>query len=304
MSKNWTSQGLVWDIDKVNIPWLGTHMAVPVINHLEDDVFRAYFCSRDYGNRSRIGFFDFDINLPKTILNFSQRPVLEFGDLGAFDDCGVTPTAIIHHDGKYLLYYVGWSRSETVRFGLFAGLAISEDGENFYRHSLAPILERSSVDPYLTATSSVLRLDGRWLMWYVSGDGWRKLGDETYPRYNIKLAVSKDGTNWDRKGRVCIDYDGQDEYAIAKPSVIFEEGVYKMWFCAKGNEYKIHYAESSDGAAWVRKGEINMRNDVDDFDSLMQAYPSVIAHKGAKYMLYNGNEYGLHGIGLAKSRDE
>jgi hypothetical protein len=31
----------------------------------------------------------------------------------------------------------------------------------------------------------------------------------------------------------------------------------------------------------------------------MQAYPCVFKFKGKKYMLYNGNNFGVEGIGLA-----
>ena len=39
--------------------------------------------------------------------------------------------------------------------------------------SSAPILDRSDVDPFLTASPCVLMEDGLWRMWYVSGVGWQ-----------------------------------------------------------------------------------------------------------------------------------
>ena len=56
------------------------------------------------------------------------QPVLGLGELGAFDDSGVTSSCLVTHDGRKYLYYTGWTRGVTVPFYLFAGLAISSDG--------------------------------------------------------------------------------------------------------------------------------------------------------------------------------
>ena len=37
----------------------------------------------------------------------------------------------------------------------------------------------------------------------------------------------------------------------------------------------------------------------DGWDSEMICYPYVFDHKGKRYMLYNGNDYGKKGFGLA-----
>ena len=37
----------------------------------------------------------------------------------------------------------------------------------------------------------------------------------------------------------------------------------------------------------------------DGWDSEMICYPFVFDHKGKRYMLYNGNDYGKKGFGLA-----
>ena len=65
----------------------------------------------------------------------------------------------------------------TVPFALFIGCAISDDGgETFRKVSPAPVLGRSAVDPFLTASPSVLYDEGRWRMWYVSTTGWHPTG--------------------------------------------------------------------------------------------------------------------------------
>ena len=82
----------------------------------------------------------------------------------------------------------------------------------------------------------------KWLMWYVSCNEWV---NENYPKYDIKLAVSKDGKKLAQDGNSSIKLKNK-ERAITRPSVLFENGLYKMWFCyeKKVGKYKIGYAES------------------------------------------------------------
>ena len=137
-------------------------------------------------------------------------------------------------------------------------------------------------------------------IFYVSGVEW--INKDT-PRYNIKTAKSKDGFNWERRGKVAIDFKNPQENALARPYVIKEENIWKMWFSYKGNSYKIGYAESSDGENWERldnQAGINLSEN--GFDSEMIEYASIVKYGDTKYMFYNGNNYGYDGIGLAISK--
>jgi hypothetical protein len=209
--------------------------------------------------------------------------------------------ASIAIDGdRRLAYYSGWSLGVTVPFYFFAGLAISEDaGQTYRRHSDAPILDRNAVDPYLTGSSFVLNEGGRWRMWYVSGTGWDG-GEEPRHRYLIKYAESADGIEWERDGTVCIDHRDDSEYAISRPCVVHDGDRYRMWFAARGESYRVGYAESADGIEWERDdGSAGIDPSADGWDEEMVAYPFVCAHDGLLYLFYNGNGYGRSGIGYA-----
>jgi len=241
------------------------------------------------------------MNAIGTIRRVSEKPVIGLGPLGAFDDSGVSTSCIVNYQEKKYHYYVGWTLGVTVPFYFYVGLAISIDGgETFRRISPAPILERNDVDPYLTASPCVLVEDGRWRMWYVSGTGWELKDNRPRHYYHIKYAESSDGIHWNREGIVCIDYQSENEYAIARPCVIKEGGIYKMWYSYRGDSYRIGYAESTDGIKWARKDE-DSGIDVSEsgWDSEMIEYPFVFDHNDGRYMFYNGNGYGKTGIGLA-----
>ena len=232
---------------------------------------------------------------------FDEKPVLAPGSIGTFDDRGVTSSCVALADGRLLHYYTGWNLGVTVPFYLAIGCAVGlGEGERLEKISRAPILGRSSADPFLTASPSVLEENGTWRMWYVSGTDWYVEGGETRPRYLVKYAESDDGLAWRATGLVCIDYRNDDETAIGRPCVLKDGGIYKMWYCARGPAYRLGYAESSDGFVWDRRdGEIAVTGVPEEWDSEMQAYPFVFDHAGARHMLYNGNGYGATGIGLA-----
>ena len=84
------------------------------------------------------------------------------------------------------------------------GLAISKNnGLNFKRYSRSPILKLTNKEPFSILTAPyVMRIKkNKWLMWYVSCNEWV---NENYPKYDIKLAVSKNGKNWLQDGKAAI----------------------------------------------------------------------------------------------------
>lgn len=285
--------------------WMRSHTAVPFAIPYKNNKIKIYFSVRNKLNKSQIAYVIFNMKNKKIVGNIKKKPVLINGDLGCFDENGVTPSWILNINKKKYLYYVGWGSSASVRMQLFAGLAISKNNkDNFLKYSQSPILERNIYDPYLTATLCILKEKNIFRMWYVSGDKWLKKDKETFPKYNIKYAESTDGINWIRTGKICINYKNKKEYAIARPSVIKVFDVYHMWYCYKqfNNEYKIGYATSKNGIDWKRIDKcIGLKSkDKKSWDSQMLAYPHVFKFKNNIYMLYNGNGYGMSGIGLAK----
>jgi len=296
----WVKKGLIFEpTGKFN--WMVTHAAAPYAERIGEDHYRIYIYGRNSENKSQIGYLEININEPRKILHITENPVLGLGALGCFDDSGVMPSWVIDHENLKYLFYTGWTQGVTVPYYFYAGLAISRDGgKHFERVSKAPILERNSVDPYLTASPCVLIENGAWRMWYVSSVRRTLENSEAKTYYHINYAESKDGINWERRGIVCIDFKSKDEHAIARPCVLKEDGIYKMWYSYGGKSYRIGYAESKDGVNWERKDdEVGIDVSASGWDSEMIEYAFVFEHKGKKYMLYNGNGYGKTGLGYA-----
>lgn len=296
--------------------WMKTHAALPATLPLRSGQLRVYFATRDEQSRARIGWLDLNLGSareiggmlsspdrfhPAAIASVSKAPVVDLGPLGAFDDSGVTTGCVVKLAGAAYLYYTGWSLGRTVPFYYAVGLAVGDDdGATFQKVSSAPILDRSDVDPYLVASPCVLIEGGVWRMWYVSGVRWEMHNNVPRHYYHIRYAESRDGLHWTRTGRVCVDFASPNEYAIARPTVVRDGRLYRMWFSCRGQAYRLGYAESVDGVSWTRRDDLaGLDATADGWDSEMICYPHVFDHAGRRFMLYNGNGYGRTGLGLA-----
>jgi hypothetical protein len=283
-----------------NAEWMRTHAAVPIAESIGGDLFRIFFSSRDSLNRSHTGFVIIDITKPQQVLSVSSTPVLAPGLLGTFDDSGAMATWITKVAGSSFLYYVGWNLGITVPFRNAIGLAIGDAERGYVRLSEGPIVDRSAEEPHFCASCCVLEHGGLWRMWYLSCTRWSIYEGGPRHHYHIKYAESDDGIRWRRLGRVAIDFSNDAEYAISRPSVIRDPDAWRMWYSYRGDAYRIGFAESEDGLNWTRRdsqGGLDVSSS--GWDSRMVEYPFVFDHRGQRYMVYNGDGYGLTGFGLA-----
>lgn len=298
----WKKMGLIY-APKGNQIWAQNYTHLPTVEVIDEKIIRVYFAALDQYKFGRIGYVDLDIHDPKRILNVADEPVLDLGRLGTFDDCGVVPSCVIEKDNKKYLYYIGFQRMQKVPYMLFTGLAVNDgSSEKFERISSTPVLDRSNLDPFSRSAPYVLVENKVLKMWYWSCQKWTHEGKEA--RYNnvIKYATSSDGINWHDHDRICISPNFINEYAVGRPSVVNDAGIYKMWYSIRSFDklYSIGYAESLDGITWVRKdSEVGIDKSTEGWDAQMICYPYVVDIKGKRYMFYNGNQHGATGFGYA-----
>lgn len=294
---SWRRRGLVFSPTRTW--WMRSHAMMPTPERLEGSLVRLYFSGRDRDNQSHIGWVVFDLEDPTEPLDVSSQPVLSPGELGTFDDNGVTPSCLIDVDDDEYLYYVGWNPGSTVRVHLFGGLAVRR-GDCFQRKSRAPVIERTAIDPFLNTAPWVVAAGDALRMYYVAGVGWEH---RDLPRYHIKYAHSSDGVAWERhRDWIAIDFQDGTETALARPFVLQSDGLYRMWFSTKRGTYSIGYAESQDGLDWDRNDHhAGLRPSDAGWDSQMVEYGVVVEHEGELFMFYNGNDYGQDGFGLVTS---
>jgi hypothetical protein len=279
-------------------PWMASHAANPVADPRGGDLYRIYFSTRDASNRSSIAWVEVDMRDPCRVLRAASEPVLAPGTIGSFDDSGCSMGCIVRRGAQRSLYYMGWNLGVTVPWRNAIGLAVSTDGERFERVSLAPVMDRGDADPYTLSYPWILAEPDGWSMWYGSNLEWG--ATQADMNHMIKFAHSSDGRSWQRDGRVAVPPAHPGEYAFARPCVVRDGALLRMWYAFRGESYRIGYAESHDGRAWTRKDrEAGISTSPGEWDSDSIEYPAVFDHGGARYMLYCGNGYGKTGFGIA-----
>ena len=296
-----------WIFDPSEHDWAGSHAQVPTPFLYEDRV-RVFYADRYEDGRSYTTYLDLDRGDLTRILYFHKQPILPFGAPGTFDDDGAMPSFALRNDGKVWLYYSGWNRGVTVPYRNSVGIAVSDDdGASFRRLYEGPVLERCPQEPYIAVTPSILREDGLWRMWYISGVRWTEVEGRYEPVYVIKYASSRDGVTWDRPNHLCIPQAHPDE-AFSHPTVIGDGDRYRMWYCFRDSTdyrdgagaYRIGYAESDDGLAWTRLDDVGGLGVIPGGRaSTMTCYPFATVIDGRTIMFFNGNGFGRTGFGYA-----
>ena len=286
-----------------------------------DDYIRIYFCCRekpDIQGRtvSRMTYLDVDRSNPMKILHIADHPIMQLGGLGEFDEFGQYPFSVIRDGDIVRGFYGGITRCESVPMNAAIGECISTDGGDYFsKLGKGPILSYSIDEPFVLGSPKIRRFDGIYYMTYSAGKKWTvKEGKRPEICYKLRMAVSKDAFNWEKKHiNLIVDRIGDDE-SQACGDIIFRNGTYHMFFCYRGHEdfrknlknsYRIGYASSEDLISWKRKDEI-VGIDVSNegFDNEMVAYPHVFETNGETYMLYLGNEVGRYGFGIARLKGE
>lgn len=300
----WQKLGHIFCADKQS-DWLYSHAMIPVAEQVDGDLFRIYFSSRDKLNRGHGAYLELDMRSPLDVLRVHDRPILEPGELGCFDDSGALPNSIVNVGDRKLLYYTGINLGVTVKIRNSIGLAEwNEANHRFERCFHGPIIDRTREMPHFVATPEVRYENNRFRAWFTSCIGWKLVSGEPKHFYRLEYSESADGIHWERNGIIAIDFKDQYEYALGVPRVIKDKYEYKMWFCSRATKdcpsYRIRYATSKDGINWERQDQL-AGIDVSDsgWDSQMICYPYIFDHAGQRYMLYNGNSYGKTGFGLA-----
>ena len=279
---------------------------------LLDDRLRIYFSGRpapdaDGNYVSFTGFADFDRWDLTKLIRVSDEPIMPLGGLGAFDEFGTYPVSMIGDR----CYYAGWNRG-SARFDTAIGLAISDDGgETFKRvgHG-GPVLGASLYEPFVLSGPKIRFFDGQYWLFYIAGKEWRMCKGRAEPIYKIRCATSRDGFHFNPLNVSLIT--GPKDEVQSGPDVHYSDGRYHMYFCFRnfghhpGREggLRIGYASCMDlNDGWTRddaQAGIDLDPDPNAWDGQHIRYPHWFEMDGVEYLVYNGNEFGRYGFGLAR----
>jgi hypothetical protein len=314
----WIKRGHVFDPANYSLPGGCSEFAQSPQTLVFDDFVRVYFSTRKKEEHSGkflsfIAFADFDKDF-KAVRNISADTVIKLGGPGCFDEHGIFPINILKHNNRITAYTCGWSRRVSVSVETSTGLAYSDNGGvSFQKVGTGPVLTSSLKEPFLVGDSFVQVYNNTYHMWYIFGQRWLTPTETEPPArvYKIAHAVSSDGIHWIKEEgkQIIADVLNADE-CQALPTVTKIGNRYHMYFCFReatdfrnnhDRGYRLGYAWSDDLINWTRDDELGgMYKSDTGWDSEMMCYPHIFQINGKVYLLYNGNEFGKRGFGIAE----
>jgi hypothetical protein len=297
----WEKLGLIV-APNPDVWWMACY-AGPSFVRVKGESWEIFVTGRDINNESRIGrVFGVWTADGFTVRHVDADPVFDVGEIGTFDESGVSYPWIVEEAGSLLMYYVGWVSGGKSRFQNYTGLARSEDdGKTWVRTARIPLLDRNQLDPFGTGSCCVFHDGEQYVMYYTAFEEWIPDPAKNSPTYNLKIAVSDDGYSWMRSGEVAVGFAQESEHVIGKPSILIADSVRHLWYSCRGAAYRIGYARAEAGERFVRCDDaVGILPSASGWDSEMIEYAHVFRDGYSVFMVYNGDNFGKTGLGLAK----
>ncbi len=134
---------------------------------------------------------------------------------------------------------------------------------------------------------------------------WTFIIDAIYPSLPSDFNIELVRTEMVKQGLVLdISPSGYDDAHVIAPIVIFHDNEYKMWYSGyDGSNYRILYANSTDGINWIKYGLVLSLGTSGEADDSHIAYPAVLFGDGEYKMWYSGYDGSNWRIMYANSSD-
>lgn len=221
---------------------------------------------------------------------------------------------VLQRDGEFHMWFTAGHRIGENVWQSSIAHARSDDGilwddPKDLDEDVLPVLEPglAGVDATGTETISVLvGDDGMWRMFYSGA-----LSEAPDVSYVIALATSRDGVAWTKHPEPVLtptlgweqpfDAGGFEVGGVLEPTVLLEDGRYRMWYTAFGHEgdepayARIGHAESDDGLVWTKSETPVFRGANVEFDVLGVSHTNVVKDPIDGYHLFY--------VGIAANED-
>lgn len=173
---------------------------------------------------------------------------------------GGQPTVIFENDTFKMWFAYGTADSLGTK--IVTGYATSTNGIDWTDYPGNPVLDvgvPGTWDDRVHDTPCVLRDSSGYKMWFTGADhiGFPWIDSLTLV---FGYAYSDDGINWTKHPDPVLTKGGPGSWErlwLETPSVIYDEGLYKMWYSGESTETglslsQVGYATSPDGVSWTK----------------------------------------------------
>jgi len=196
-------------------------------------------------------------------VKYSGNPIIYEGKKGEWNQMMGDPF-VMRDESMYKMWFGANMPIDEKKSLTQVGYAESKDGIKWGIHP-EPVLRvgaRETYDATVVETPTVVKDETGYHMWYSSVNKFGGDGDEGI--YRIGHATSNNGINWTKDKNNPVIKAGDltkgewNSWASVDPTVIKEDGIFKMWFIGitynppnyETMSYGIGYATSADGSNW------------------------------------------------------
>lgn len=267
----WTKQGMVLDIGKNGEPDY-VHVNSPCIikdNGLFKMWYQAVPDNTGTGRTICYATSSNGIDWEK----YSNNPVIE-GTPGGIDKNGLGDPWVIKDGSTYKMWYAADD-------GYWDDIAYATSTNGIEWTKYGSVLQNP--DHKTISDPCVIKDEDTYKMWFYDNN----------ENNQICFGTSSNGEDWKRKGVVVPlgssgDYDSQ---GLNSPSVIKEDGIYKMWYYGyDGSIGRFLYTTSLDCENWTKHGLV-MEKSGEEYESNWIGSIYVIKDDNSQYkMWYNGED--------------
>lgn len=129
---------------------------------------------------------------------------------------------------------------------------------NGFKNPLEPVPDRhKEYTTYNSDTELVYNEDTKMI------ECWWRFYDAANKDVVLFRKTSKDGVHWSEKEQLFISPDMKFDFL--SPSVIYENGIYRMWSINPHDNYALEYRESKNGEKWSTPRQIKFEYEYSDF---------------------------------------
>jgi hypothetical protein len=219
--------------------------------------------------------------------------------IGSFDEHGVSGSYYSLSRHQLTIWNFGWKRLSGKAWINSIGIAKVPLGLNQTNVVNDLAFASNSNDTHGLAYPYITKINSKEMFFYASFDQYGIPSENEPYSFTAKSAEILKDFQLSSPTRMINHMAGMS--AQSRPCIIQDGNMYRAWVSVKGTEYEICSMVSTDGINWTwddsgnnlqAKGLGNEKEQV--------CYSHVVEHGRERFMFYNGDGFGMTGIGIAK----
>jgi hypothetical protein len=302
----WEKRAFLLGVDFILPGWGLSHALVPTPVVQDENNVRIFASFLDSNSIGRIGWVDlFYDGVNFTIKAVSQEPFLNVGPEGSFSEYGTGLGCFWPRENPEILSFIGFSRPPGFKFKAFSGIEPLSNIDSFSKSATEKTwLKGDYFGKTIVGVHDLIEIDGVIYGFVSLGNDFEIIQGKPYPKYQVGLFSGRTLEKLDLVAPNILPLP-ENVYRMGRPRVELTDWGVEIIVTAgttDGRYFPIVFY-SNDLKKW-KMCELNSfsANSIRGFDDKQQCYLSRFSIQDKDFIVYNGNEMGRYGFGIATSK--